>query len=628
MEIVNTFKPAHYSAVGWLLFKQPGYIDNNGAIYAKGGSTIEFRDLDRIYLAAVDGGEANNLSTAITVADTSKAEISGAIVKIIGSIDVKSAVSEGAVKMTLSGEDSFWYGSVVGDSNTKNTVDVTLKDGASWIYYSKTALECTNTNELSNLTLDEGIVILDDDLIQGLYKGTEIALTDTQIENGTSQKNLFDYREKEGKHSSVTIGNLKGTGGTFKMDLDWETNQGKTSHTANSDFVNITNSQADSQQFVEFNHDKAHLSDMSVGNKLYFAKVEDGNTSFATSADGLVESRADEVNDFYFDTESEIIKNNTYYYLTKNVSDQNNENVTFAKGAAKAAYLLATEMDTFNKRRGESRYVKSGAEDGLWLRYAYTDTALDNILEMDTSMVQLGYDRYVADNHGKHYVGMAFDYTDASVDLDDISGTGDSERYALNMYYTYLMDNGAYFDVVFKGGVVDSSYDLFNSAGSKIGADLKQRFYAGSLEGGYKYDFSNQFFVEPQLQMQFSHLNGERFTTEGGVKGKIDSINSFIARAGFRTGYNFSLNNEVKDSLVYFKADVLHEFNARRGISMLGKTTMYGESFSGHSTWWNVGLGTDLSVSENTKLWCDVEKSFGEDLDNRWQINVGARYEF
>ena len=615
MEIVNSIKN-----------NTSKKIDNNGAIFARRGGKINFTDLDRVYLAAVGGKERRNDSTAITAkGGNSEVTVSGGVVQIIGSIDVSPIFGgfnfqyDNKVTLELSGKDSFWYGSAKGESDYYRTsVNVTLKDGASWIY--------NKSGSLGNLTLENGVVILDDDIIAAAYENTEILLTDEEKADGTPSC-LSDYRGNN-KHTSVTIKNLKGTGGTFKMDLDWETNQGKTSHTANSDFVNITNSQADSQQFVEFNHDKAHLSDMSVGNKLYFAKVEDGNTSFATSADGLVESRADEVNDFYFDTESEIIKNNTYYYLTKNVSDQNNENVTFAKGAAKAAYLLATEMDTFNKRRGESRYVKSGAEDGLWLRYAYTDTALDNILEMDTSMVQLGYDRYVADNHGKHYVGMAFDYTDASVDLDDISGTGDSERYALNMYYTYLMDNGAYFDVVFKGGVVDSSYDLFNSAGSKIGADLKQRFYAGSLEGGYKYDFSNQFFVEPQLQMQFTHLNGERFTTEGGVKGKIDSINSFIARAGFRTGYNFSLNNEVKDSLVYFKADVLHEFNARRGISMLGKTTMYGESFSGHSTWWNVGLGTDLAVSENTKLWCDVEKSFGEDLDNRWQINVGARYEF
>ena len=586
---------------------------------------IDFTDLEQVYLVAVDGKESRNDSTAITVEGAGKVEVSGKTVQIIGSIDVKDANSESTVNMTLSGKDSFWYGSVIGDSSTKNSVDVTLKDGASWIFYKSGSLGSTwfggGGGRLSNLTLDGGVVVLDEDIIKSTYASTEI---------GDTGKYLSEYRTDEGKHSAVNITNLKGAG-IFKIDLDWATNKGSKYYSSNSDFINITNSEASTQQFVEFNHDKAHLIDMTAGNKLYFARVTDGNTSFVTSADGLVENRADEVNDFYYGTESEIINkygtDYTYYFLTKKAFNYNNENVTFTKGATQASYLLATEMDTLNKRRGESRYV-TGTNNGLWLRYSYTDTGLDNILQMDKSMVQLGYDRYLLDNHGKHYVGVAFDYTDASIDIDDISGNNDSKRYALNLYYTYLIDNGAYVDVVFKGGVVDSSYDVSNASGSKIGTDLEQWFYGGSVEGGYKYDFSNQFFVEPQVQLQLTHLDGDRFTTEGGLKGKIDAISSLIGRAGFRAGYNFNLNNEVKDSLVYFKADVLHEFNARRGIYMQGKTTMYEESFSGDSTWYDVGMGVDLAVRENTKLWCDVEHSFGGDLENSWQFNVGARYEF
>ena len=617
VEIVNTIKN-----------NKNNDVDNNGAIFARRGGKIDFTDLDRVYLAAVGGKERRNDSTAITAkGGNSEVNISGKTVQIIGSIDVSPLFGgfnfqyDNKVTMELSGKDSFWYGSAKGESDYYRTsVNVTLRDGASWIY--------NKSGNLSNLTLDNGVVILDDDLIASTYANTEIILTEEEKADGTPS-HLSDYRGTN-KHTAVTIKNLNGAG-TFKIDLDWATNQGKTSYTSNSDFINITNSEASTQQFVEFNHDKAHLIDMTAGNKLYFARVTDGNTSFATSADGLVENRADEVNDFYYGTESEIINkygtDYTYYFLTKKAFDYNNENVTFTKGATQASYLLATEMDTLNKRRGESRYV-TGTNNGLWLRYSYTDTGLDNIRDMDKSMVQLGYDRYLLDNHGKHYVGVAFDYTDASIDIDNISGNNDSKRYALNLYYTYLIDNGAYVDVVFKGGVVDSSYDVSNASGSKIGTDLEQWFYGGSVEGGYKYDFSNQFFVEPQVQLQLTHLDGDRFTTEGGLKGKIDATSSLIGRAGFRAGYNFNLNNEVKDSLVYFKADVLHEFNARRGIYMQGKTTMYEESFSGDSTWYDVGMGVDLAVRENTKLWCDVEHSFGGDLENSWQFNVGARYEF
>ncbi|MDO5352255.1 MAG: hypothetical protein Q4E81_05455, partial [Succinatimonas sp.] len=209
-------------------------VDNNGTIRAMSNGIIDFTDLEQVYLVAVDGKESRNDSTAITVEGAGKVEVSGKTVQIIGSIDVKDANSESTVNMTLSGKDSFWYGSVIGDSSTKNSVDVTLKDGASWIFYKSGSLGSSwfggGGGRLSNLTLDGGVVILDEDIIKSRYESTPIVGTD---------KTLSDYRTDEGKHSAVNITNLKGAG-IFKIDLDWVTNQGKTSYTSNSDFINIT----------------------------------------------------------------------------------------------------------------------------------------------------------------------------------------------------------------------------------------------------------------------------------------------------------------------------------------------------------------------------------------------------
>ena len=351
--------------------------DNNGAIYAMRNGTINFTNLESVYLASVGGKEEDNDSTAITVKKDSTVNISGGTVQIIGSVDVSPYTSNlkpeypnAQVTMKLSGKDSFWYGSAIGENeNTKNTVNVTLEDGASWIYYNSgsklSKYLSQGGRKLSNLTLKGGVVILDDTLIDSIYEKTEINTTEKEknLYGDDGKHFLSEYRTDEGKHFAVNITNLKGAG-IFKIDLDWATNKGSKYYTSNSDFINITNSEASTQQLVEFNHDKAHLIDMTVGNKLYFAKVTDGNTSFVTSADGLVENRADEVNDFYYGTESELTDGNTYYFLTKKALNFNNENVTFTKGATQASYLLATEMDTLNKRRGESRYV-TGTNNGL-----------------------------------------------------------------------------------------------------------------------------------------------------------------------------------------------------------------------------------------------------------------------
>ena len=411
------------------------------------------------------------------------------------------------------------------------------------------------------------------------------------------------------------------------MDIDWLSNQGATAETDKSDFIYIENVEDGSQQYVDFNLADAHLDEMNAGDKLYFAEVQTGSTTFTTAADNYVQNSADEVRTFVYGTQSELSENDyTLWYLTKSLGGTN-EYVPLMKGATFASYSLATEMDRFNDRRGESRYV-SNTNDGLWVRYSYTDLGWDNAFDMNKHMVQLGYDRQFAEAYGKHYFGIAFDSTNADIDIDGVSGDNDAQRYAMNLYYTWLAYNGVYADFVIKGGVIDSDYDVKNTSGAKIGGDLEQWYYGVSAETGYKYTFANQIFVEPQAQLQLLHLEGDRFTSDGGVKAKIDDTNSLIGRVGFRAGYDFSLSRDLPDSSVYIKADVMHEFNGDKEFKLQGRTTSYADEFSGTDTWYDAGIGIDLSVTDNTKLWVDAEHIFGADYDSTWQVNAGARYEF
>ena len=99
-------------------------IDNNGGLYAKGGSTVNFTDVDSIYIAAIAGKEGGNDSTVISAKDpgsdmkgyTNTVNISGTAVQLIGSIDVMHSLgsvffnrnARHTVNAALSGADSFW----------------------------------------------------------------------------------------------------------------------------------------------------------------------------------------------------------------------------------------------------------------------------------------------------------------------------------------------------------------------------------------------------------------------------------------------------------------------------------------------------------------------------------------
>lgn len=45
-------------------------------------------------------------------------------------------------------------------------------------------------------------------------------------------------------------------------------------------------------------------------------------------------------------------------------------------------------------------------------------------------------------------------------------------------------------------------------------------------------------------------------------------------------------------------------------------------------TWCTLGLGGTYRTSHRTYLYGNVERSFGGDLQKKWQVNVGAQYQF
>lgn len=599
---------------------------NNNAVFVQGGSSLTFdENTESVFIAAL--GDTNSGSAAISAKNTDNSNkgnntvtVQGKKVQIIGDLDVRPSSFSGIFKwtntinLTLSSADSFWYGDVI-KLFSQNSVNLTLSNGAEWIYFDNSSID--------SLTLaNGGIVNLSDEEISQKLS-SKITDPNTGIEI-----NLPDYElDADEKHYEVRIGSLKGSGGIFKMDLSHAGNSSTDyfRSSSNSDYIDVTGSSETGTHLVVFDGEAANIANLEIGDKIYFARVEDKNAEFITNHDGI-SYRADEPLDFVYGTESEFTSNHNYWYFTKK-GNATGAYQGFMKAAIFASYSLATDLDRFNDRRGESRYVND-TNDGLWVRNTYSNLDWDNAFEMDKNMIQIGYDRVVGTNSGKHILGVSVDYTNANIDIPGVTGGSDSERYAMSLYYTWLSDTGIYTDLVLQGGVIDSDYTVSNAAGASIGSDIKQNFYGVSLESGWKFDFANKLFVEPQIQFQCIHIKGDDFTSDGGVKANLGDINSFIGRAGTRAGYRFTFGNDLPDSLVYVKGDILHEFSADRDYKLQGSTLPYAEEFSGSQTWFDAGISADLSISQNAKLWLDAAHIFGGDYENSWRLTAGARYEF
>lgn len=640
-------------------------MSNNDGLQVINGSKVDIQRND-VYIASVGGSgyksasfqgmnlTARKKSTALSVGigDNNEISIKGNNVKIIGNIDFTSDDTnaltnrkKNKVILELKSQNSYFYGDVYDRvmaevfifnglcGNRQGTAELTLLNGAEWIY--------DEIPQIENLNLNGGVVVLDDDYIQSKYDNEIIYVYDKDGKVVDSVK-LSD--DRQANHKIVKIDNLSGSG-IFKANLDWEQNKGDKHsyneyyydreykgyniHMANllapdDDYIFITSSEKNTTQIIDFDASKAHLENMKINkDKLYFANVADGNTSFTTL--NSVYSNAGNVFDYTYGTGN---KGTDWYIYVSGKSAESNPNFSAAKGAMYAGYALGTELDTLNKRMGEARYLEE--DDGVWVRYRHSKTGWDDTYETNGDMFQLGIDNEVTEKDGKHYRGVAIDYTDADTNIMGISGEGEHERYAVSLYDTWLGEKGHYRDFVLRGGRINSDYDVsgaFSKGYEDIGGDYHQWFGSISAEWGRKNDMGTGWYFEPQVQAQLARIGGASYVSDSGVDVDQDGATSLIGRAGFRIGREYVKDNGKHDNF-YIKADLLHEFAGDKSFSLTGNDGRYDKEYDGQETWCDVGIGADISLGKNSYFWADVERTFGADFDNTWQINGGFRWEF
>ena len=291
---------------------------------------------------------------------------------------------------------------------------------------------------------------------------------------------------------------------------------------------------------------------------------------------------------------------------------------------SKVNYSNAVYMDRLNKRMGEARYLDG--DDGLWVRLRHDRIGKDNAFRSMNTMMELGYDRKVqSQKDGEHRRGVAFDYMRGTADYTNVMGSGDVRRAGVWLYDTWLGDKGHYTDYVVKYGHLSNDFDVFSEMGEEINGDYSNNVWSASAEYGRKKDIGNDWYFEPQAQMQYAYVTSADYTTSQGTKVELDGIDSLIGRAGFRLGRDTSEGNTV-----YFKADILHEFLGDQDIHAMDTTTngVLTTTYENEGTWYDVGFGFSHRMGKDSYMFLDLEHSFGNDNDETYQINIGLSKAF
>ncbi|MCH4179504.1 MAG: autotransporter outer membrane beta-barrel domain-containing protein, partial [Megasphaera sp.] len=432
----------------------------------------------------------------------------------------------------------------------------------------------------------------------------------TSLDNTNSTINM--HYTGDDTYETITTDTYSGSNGTLLMDTDLASE-------TNGDKLYINNSGAGGGTIQVF--DKSLNSGTKVNAKDDWTKTKlllvggngaDGTTWTGQTLDtgGLWELTP---------TVEKLEDNQWYLTMMKRSANPSTKTIM---GSLDSAYGLWRYDDTLRKRLGDLRYIDND-QNGLWVRLKAGKLAADSY-DGNYQMYQIGYDKK-SDNT---IYGIAVDHSKASNDY--YAGDGDNSMTNLTLYATNYRggvdvknqkSGSTYSDLVLRAGRLQSNVDSYGTYHDSLGYDTWG--YNISYEMGKTFRNDNGWFIEPEAQLSYGRLRGGDYTTQRGTHVHKDDIDSLLGRIGFVAGRKI---NDDKD--FYFKANVYREFAGDGDMRFVhGDQTML-DDVSNRDTWFEMGVGGNIRLANDTYMYGDVLKTFGADINKKWQVNLGLRWAF
>ena len=415
--------------------------------------------------------------------------------------------------------------------------------------------------------------------------------------------------------TKFVIADYSGTGGNFIMDTDLAAET--------SDKVNITNAAAGTTYVQVKDASLVNGHTVTGAKNLLLITDASQNVNFVgknLNAGGLwdVTPTLENGENVTLTDGSQGTKDQ--WYLTKMAKQVNNDTKVLLESGDGNYALWRNTGDTLRKRLGDlHNYRDTKVEsDGIWSRYIGGKFGSGNF-DGSFNMYQLGYDKAA---NAKSIYGFAVETGSGHTSYS--YGSGKDKLFAGSIYGTWHGDNSSYTDVVARFGQFDTDIRSYGDYPDK--AKAKSHAYSLSVEYGKTIELNKAqgTFIEPQAQLIVGRLGSSSYTTDRGNNVYMGGVNSCIGRLGVVAGKKDASGNDV-----YLKVNMLHEFGGNRDVRMLaGNGETLSESQDYGDTWFELGLGGNIKLGNSSHLYGDIERSFGADIQKKWQVNAGVRFEF
>ena len=481
------------------------------------------------------------------------------------------------VNVNLNGEGSSWTGNTKAEWNSASGkpdeaklavshMNLNVANGAQW---NPTTIKSQNneTNGMEN-----------------------IAINNLALNNGVVNLDSNNYAGD----NAVKIENLEGTGGTIN-----------TNNVDNN--LSINSKAADTSLTV--NGTKEVTDAIASGN----ARLQDLADVVNSNGKSAADTVTSDANDIIGGYSAKVIDGEVVAKTIKTVENPTNRAISDMANISLMTWRQ--ENNDMNKRLGELRDSKG--EHGAWARMARGESKYGSQnVKNQYNYYQVGYDEKLSTNPN-WTVGVALTRTEGNSTF--ARGTGENKHTGFAVYGSYLNDNGSFVDLIAKYARMDNDY---STIGSGVGdASYETNGYSLSAEYGKRFTKDNGFWIEPQVELTYGTVGSVDYLTSKGARVHQDSVDSLVGRLGF------SLGKDIKQGNVYVRASYLYDFDGETKATMSGNGTDSFEQDLGGG-WWEVGVGTNLNLSDATHLYFDVEKTYGGNVATPWQWNAGVRWSF
>lgn len=564
----------------------------------------------------------NSENTVINVTSDTKGNALGLVTMSQGKLDINGNLEVNAETAILT------RGNAVTNINQNNDKTVKLNGDIEFNYdkpTSGTPVDATLNLNLSNAEsyFKGKIVVTGEEIPENYEKVSEMNLGlsnqavwentgDSLVSNLTLDNGIINNTSAE---NDISVGNLKGNGGAINMVAEIGDDGIATSGALNINTIDDNaklNINYSGNENLEVNKDKAEKVFSQLAEKI---TVENGNlNATAKLEEGFVSSE----------------------YVSELTKDENG-NVIVEKDSVKAGNLnsmvegmrdLATinlltwrqEMNSLNKRMGELR--NSTGEHGVWSRVYTGKIENGSKYDNDYQIYQVGYDKKYTVDNGVMFVGGLVSYSDGETDY--ALGHGENYSVGVGIYATWLNNDGQFADVVLKQSRLHNKFDVTSKNG-KLSQSGDYNNWGTSLSGQYgkRFDLNDKFFVEPSVELTLGRVDDTTYITSAGVDVHQDTMYSLVGNIGTAVGYKFSDKGNV-----YARASLVKEFQGDIDTEYKKDGAVERTSEDLGDTWAEFGIGVNYRFVENMNVYVDVQKTGEATVDNKWQANLGFRYEF